>query len=114
MTAVLHGYYLNTEKVRETKGVCFDNSTFSAGPELSSLFPWVLGVEEGRGQGQSRRRPAAHVPGEGTCAQALAFPGWPLQLHGPRNGASLGLTVWIDFALFAVTRDGETSDLGSS
>ena len=49
-TAFFNGYYLNTENVEETKGVCFDNLTFSVGPELSSLFPWVLGVEEGGGK----------------------------------------------------------------
>ena len=50
MTAFFNGYYLNSENVEETKGVCFDNLTFSVGPELSSLFPWVLGVEEGGGK----------------------------------------------------------------
>lgn len=47
MTAFLDGYCLNTEGVKETKGVCFDNLTFSSRPEVSSLSPWASGVEEG-------------------------------------------------------------------
>lgn len=47
MTVFLDGYCLNTEEVKETKGVCFDNLTFSSGPEVSSLSPWALGVVEG-------------------------------------------------------------------
>lgn len=47
MTVFLDGYCLNTEEVKETKGVCFDNLTFGSGPEVSSLSPWALGVAEG-------------------------------------------------------------------
>lgn len=72
MTAFLDGYCLNTEKVKETKGVCFDNLAFSAGPELSSLFPWVLGVEEGGVKEQEG-------PG-GLCARRRVY--GPLQCLG--------------------------------
>lgn len=83
MTAFLDGYYLNTEKVEETKGVCFDNLTFSAGPEFSSLFPWVLGVEEGGGQVRAGGAWWPLYKEKGV--QAFLLSGWPFQLHKCRN-----------------------------
>lgn len=105
MTTYSDGYCLNTEKENETKGVCFDNLTFSTRPEVSSLFPWVLeGGDRDRAGGA--RWPVCRDKG----VQAFPVPGWLFF----QCRMSLGLLVWFGFALFTVTKDEEPPDLGSS
>lgn len=85
MTVFLDGYCLNTEEVKETKGVCFDNLTFSSGPEVSSLSPWALGVAEGgtEQEGPGGLHAKKRVLGLSNPWVAIFF--FFLWLHRPRD-----------------------------